>query len=115
MQGLKSIIASSRKWLPAAAATLVVLFGSTEAWSQTCPLCYRAAAASKAGAIAALRRGVLILMLPPVAIFGIVTWIAIRRRDRFNEAGEGTPSELSAAEPELEASEALEEEDHAWR
>lgn len=115
MQQLKSRIESCRKRMLGATVAVLVLLGSTTVWAQTCPLCYRAAAASKAGAIAALRRGVLILMLPPVAIFGIVTWIAIRRRDRFNEADEVRPAQTPEPDRELEALEALVEEDHAWR
>jgi hypothetical protein len=77
----------------AGAAGLGSLATSSIAWAQTCPLCFRAAAASKAGAIAALRSGILILMIPPVAIFGLVTLMAVRGRDRFNEAEEAVTVE----------------------
>src|SRR5579863_2713755 len=82
---LKSVIERFRNWLLATTAGVVALSSSTAAWAQTCPLCYRAAAESKAGAVHALRSGVLILMIPPVLIFGIVTMVAVRSRDRFNE------------------------------
>ena len=116
----------------AALTGLVALATSTAAWAQTCPLCYRAAAASRAGALAALRSGVLILMIPPVAIFGLVTLIAVRRRDRFNDEEEPEPARQAAqAEPlgplepseplepsdierELESLESLADKDHAW-
>ena len=99
------------------AAGLVALATPTVAWAQSCPLCYRAAAASKAGALQALRSGVLILMIPPVLIFGVVTLMAVRGRDRFNDA--------EAASGELPVDESLEammhrdagqqqEEDRAW-
>jgi hypothetical protein len=48
-------------------------------WAQGCPLCYNAAAATKAGGIAALRNGILILMIPPVLIVGLVCIMGIRR------------------------------------
>ena len=123
---------SYRNRLLGAAAVVVAFLGSTAAWAQTCPLCYRAAAASKAGALAALRTGVLILMIPPVAIFGLVTLIAVRRRDRFNEEEEPAPAPqavraepLGPSEPseplepsdidrELECLESLAEKDRAW-
>ena len=93
------------------AACLGSLASSTVAWAQTCPLCFRAAAASKAGAVAALRSGILILMIPPVVIFGLVTLMAVRGRNRFNEAEGATAAQT---ERESESAEALAEEDHAW-
>ena len=132
MRGSNSMNRTYRDRLLGAAAVVIAFLGSTAAWAQTCPLCYRAAAASRAGALAALRSGVLILMIPPVAIFGLVTLMAIRRRDRFNEEEETAPAQqavqaeaLGPAEPseplepsdierELESIESLGEEDHAW-
>jgi hypothetical protein len=99
------------RWIVSGAVCLVSLAAPTAAWAQTCPLCYRAAAASKAGALAALRSGVLILMIPPVIIFGLVTLMAVRGRDRFNEVEDVAPAEKER-EPEL--LEVLEEEDRAW-
>lgn len=84
---------------------------STAAWAQSCPLCYRAAAASKSGAVAALRSGILILMIPPVIIFGLVTLMAVRGRDRFIDSEEAA---ASGTEQEPEPAEALVEEDHVW-
>ena len=98
------------------AAGLVALSTSTVAWAQSCPLCYRAAAASKAGALQALRSGVLILMIPPVLIFGAVTMMAVRGRDRFNEQ-DTAPGELPIDETALEPMmhpEASLEEDRTW-
>ena len=97
-------------------AAIAALATSTVAWAQSCPLCYRAAAASKAGALQALRSGVLILMIPPVLIFGVVTLMAVRGRDRFNEqdAAPGErPVDETALEPVLDP-EPIMEEDHAW-
>jgi hypothetical protein len=86
MENPKSRLKRCRRWFIGAMAGAATLAASTLSWAQTCPLCYRAAAASKAGALQALRSGVLILMIPPVVIFGVVTAMAIRGRDRFNDA-----------------------------
>jgi hypothetical protein len=68
-----------RKAIVSLAGTVVMLAERTLAWAQGCPLCYNAAAATKAGGIAALRNGVLILMIPPVLIVGLVCIMGIRR------------------------------------
>ena len=87
----------------ATAASLVALGYSTAAWAQTCPMCYRAAAAAKAGAVHALRSGVLILMVPPVLIVGGITLLAIRGRDRFNDESETEPMPESVDDREFSA------------
>src|SRR5205807_10627563 len=76
-----------RKRILVAVAGIVAFATSSAAWAQTCPMCYRAAAAAKGGAIQALRSGILILMIPPVLIVGGITVLAVRSRNRFNEAG----------------------------
>lgn len=71
-----------------AALAAIVAFGcSTAIWAQSCPMCYRAAAA-KSGAIHALRSGILILMIPPVLIVGGISILAVRGRNRFNDASD---------------------------
>jgi hypothetical protein len=61
-------------------------------------MCYRAAAAAKGGALQALRSGILILMIPPVLIVGGIAVLAVRGRNRFNDAS----GPDSAVEPILE-------------
>lgn len=72
-------------------AAAVVSALAPAAFGQACALCYTAAAASKEGAISALRHGILILLFPPIAIcLGFVT-LGYRSRERFqdeNEPGE---------------------------
>ncbi len=112
----KSKLQRSVRRTLAFAASVVALATSTVAWAQSCPLCYRAAAASKAGALQALRSGVLILMIPPVLIFGVVTMMAVRGRDRFNDQ-DVAPGELPVDETALETMihpEAGQEEDRTW-
>lgn len=61
------------------AGLVALLGGRVVVWAQGCPLCYNAAAATKAGGLAALRNGILILMIPPVLIVGLVCIMGIRR------------------------------------
>jgi hypothetical protein len=60
-------------------------------------MCYNSAAAAKASAIQALKQGILILLIPPLAMFIGIFVLAFRRRNRFNEhqleAGEPLPTE----------------------
>jgi hypothetical protein len=55
------------------------------AYAQGCPLCYNTAAAANAAAIQALRSGILILIIPPLAICAGILWLGIKARNRFNE------------------------------
>jgi hypothetical protein len=53
--------------------------------AQGCALCYNTAAAAGVRGVAALRNGILILMIPPVIIFGVVCFFTLRGRNRFND------------------------------
>jgi len=53
--------------------------------AQNCALCYTQAAGSGQRFIAALRSGILILMLPPMAISVGIAVMAYRKRNQFNE------------------------------
>ena len=57
---------------------------SSRLWS--CPFCYTGVASAKAGVIHALRSGILILILPPLAIFAAILVAAVCRRHRYWEA-----------------------------
>jgi len=52
-----------------------------------CAMCYQSASQQGAKGMAALNSGILILLLPPVAIIGCLSWITWRR------SGGGTPTE----------------------
>jgi hypothetical protein len=52
-------------------------------------MCYNTAAAARAGAIQALRAGILVLLIPPVLIFGAVCLFAWHNRNRFNDSNAG--------------------------
>ncbi|HKV81551.1 MAG TPA: hypothetical protein VJP02_25615 [Candidatus Sulfotelmatobacter sp.] len=66
-------------------------------------MCYNTAAAAKAGAIQALRSGILVLLIPPVLIFGAVCVFALKNQNRCNdddEAADDSPPFLVDGFPE---------------
>lgn len=68
----------------------VPLFVPALAFAQGCALCYTQAAGSGSRMIAALRSGILILMIPPMLISIGITWMAYKKRNQFNDP-DGTP------------------------
>jgi hypothetical protein len=54
-------------------------------FAQNCALCYTQAAGSGSRMIHALKSGILILMIPPMAICIGLTVMAYRKRNQFNE------------------------------
>jgi len=72
-------------------ATLVLLCSSSLIYAQGCAMCYTSAAAAKAGALQALRGGILILLLPVLAMCSGISVIIYRSRDRFLGAAEWSP------------------------
>ena len=63
-------------------------------FAQGCALCYTQAAGSGSRMIAALRSGILILMVPPMLICLGITWMAYKKRNQFNDYGEtNTPED----------------------
>jgi hypothetical protein len=73
-------LGSGRRVLIAAAA---VLLFAVPAFSQSCALCYTQAAASGGKLIAALRSGIVVLMVPPMFMSAGITWLAYRKRNQF--------------------------------
>ena len=63
----------------------VLLFCAVPAFSQSCALCYTQAAASGPRFIAALRNGILVLVVPPMFMSVGITWLAYRKRDQFRQ------------------------------
>ena len=55
------------------------------AQAQNCALCYTQAAGSSQRFIAALRSGILLLMVPPMAISIAIAVMAYRKRNQFSE------------------------------
>ena len=64
------------------AALLVV---PTLTWAQGCALCYTQAAGSGSRVIQALKSGILLLVVPPMMICLVITWMAYKKRNEFNE------------------------------
>jgi hypothetical protein len=60
------------------------LSSSALAYAQGCAMCYTSAAAAKAGAVQALRSGILILLVPPLVMFAGIFVVIYRSRDRFS-------------------------------
>jgi hypothetical protein len=67
------------------AALVVALGWPVLTRAQNCALCYTQAAGSGQRFIQALRSGILILMLPPMAISIGLAVMAYRKRNQFNE------------------------------
>jgi hypothetical protein len=72
-------------WCRRAVALLAALSVPGVAFAQNCALCYSQAAGGGARLIQALRSGILILVIPPMAICVAFTVMAYRKRNQFNE------------------------------
>ena len=66
-------------------ATVVICLLPSSLLAQGCALCYTQAASSTERFIAALRSGILILMVPPMFLSIMFTVMAYRRRNTFHE------------------------------
>lgn len=75
-----------RSFLIVVASALTLLIAPVPGFAQGCAMCYTSAAAAKAGAIQALRSGILILLVPPLLMFGAIFVVIYRYRNRFNGA-----------------------------
>jgi len=53
--------------------------------AQGCAMCYNSASAAKAGAKEALANGVLILLVPPMLFFALITVVVYMYRNKFRE------------------------------
>ena len=69
------------RWLAALAG---VFSSSALAYAQGCAMCYTSASAAKAGALQALRSGILILLVPALMMFAGIFVVIYRSRDRFS-------------------------------
>ncbi len=65
------------------ALVVAVLLFAIPAFSQSCALCYTQAASSGGRFIAALRSGILVLIVPPMFMSVGITWLAYRKRNQF--------------------------------
>lgn len=74
------------KWFTSFMAAVAAMAVSVPAYAQGCAMCYNSAAAARAAGIQALKSGTLILLIPVLLLFAGIVGIAIRSRNRFNEA-----------------------------
>lgn len=87
------------RWLARAVAVFVTFASATLTYAQGCALCYNTASAMKAAGIAALRQGILILLIPPLAICLGVFYVGYRSRDHYNDPGQWDSDEQSGIDP----------------
>jgi len=80
-------------WLKRCAAIALALLSPGALFAQGCALCYTQAAGSGSRMIAALRSGILILVVPPMLICIGITWMAYKKRNEFNDYDAVEPSE----------------------
>ena len=98
--GMKMSAKVSRQavsWIAWLVGTAVLVAASSLVYAQGCAMCYTSAAAAKAGAMHALRSGILILLLPVLVMCSGITVVIYRSRNRFLGTGVWT----SAQEREL--------------
>ncbi|MFZ3212817.1 MAG: hypothetical protein WA188_15040 [Terriglobales bacterium] len=67
---------------------LAVLLFPVVAAAQSCALCYTQAASSTQRFIAALRSGIIILIIPPMFMSIGITVLAYRKRNQFKDGGD---------------------------
>ena len=78
-------------WIVWLVAATVLLSTSSLVYAQGCAMCYTSAAAAKAGAVQALRSGILILLLPVLVMCSGITAVIYRSRNRFLGTAEWSP------------------------
>jgi hypothetical protein len=66
-------------------AVLMAFAAPSGLYAQSCALCYQAAANSGANFIEALKRGILVLLFPPLLIGATIVITAYRKRYRYAE------------------------------
>jgi hypothetical protein len=64
---------------------LVMFVAPVSAFSQSCALCYTQAASATARLIAALRSGILVLVIPPMFMSVGITVLAYKKRNQFKQ------------------------------
>jgi hypothetical protein len=71
---------------------LGLLFACAPAFSQSCAVCYAQAASSGSRLTAALRSGIVVLMVPPMFMSVGITVLAYRKRNQFRGTEVGRDS-----------------------
>jgi hypothetical protein len=73
------------QWFRWSVGLLVAFWIPSLAFAQNCALCYSQAAGGGSRLIQALRSGILILVIPPMAISVGIAVMAYRKRNQFND------------------------------
>ena len=81
--------------------TAVALGTARMTFAQGCAMCYTSAESAKKAGIEALRSGILILLVPPLVMFGGIIWLTYRSRNRFNEQSSGPDEGWGENPPEV--------------
>jgi hypothetical protein len=103
------------RWTRWVVALTGLLSSSALAYAQGCAMCYTSAAAAKAGAIQALRSGILILLLPALVMFAGIFIVIYRSRNRFSGAVEWTAEQDREWREMLIRMDRVEDPDHRER
>jgi len=82
-------------WFGRFTALAIAVASPGVALAQSCALCYTQAGGSGSRMIAALRSGILILVIPPMLICIGITWMAYKKRNQFNEEPPAPPEETN--------------------
>jgi hypothetical protein len=73
------------RWFRWGVGLIATLWIPSFVFAQNCALCYSQAAGGGSRLIQALRSGILILVIPPMAISVGIAVMAYRKRNQFNE------------------------------
>ena len=81
------------RWVKRVGLLLAGLLVSAGCYAQSCSLCYTQAASSGKRMIQGLRRGILVLIVPPMFMSVGITVLAYRKRNQFRRdpSGESSP------------------------
>ena len=74
-------------------ALVVFLIGSSTlqlGWAQGCAMCKSSLAAQQQNVIGALQLGILVLVIPPLAIMGTFLYIVFRQKDNASLPASGS-------------------------
>jgi hypothetical protein len=81
--------------MKAALTLLAAILSPAALYAQGCAMCYQTAANSGNPTVQALKRGILLMLFPPLVIASGILYMAYQKRNQFNR-GAGTPhSDLS--------------------
>ena len=84
------------------AAISLMLAMARSAMAQGCAACYESAAASGEQGRAALRHGILILLIPTLCLVGVIAGLVYKRRTISGRSETSIPSDQTESRPRIE-------------